>query len=462
MPDYDIAILGAGPGGYVAALRAAGLGAKVALIEATWLGGTCLNVGCIPSKAYLHLAELYETLNKQGGAFGIVAENLAVDFAKVVDHKDKVVKLNTGGVANMLKKRGVDVISGRGRLTAPGNISVALSDGTSRELTVGKTIIATGSTPTKFDFIPFDGKRVFTSDDVWDVRELPAHAMIVGGGVIGCEFASIFSGFGAKVTIVEMLDRILPLQDVDVSKELTKAFRKRRIKLHTGRKVDKMTVAGDAVTSTLDDGTEIVADLVLVAVGRRSNTADIGLEAVGVKTDRGVIVVDDRCRTNVKGVYAIGDCATTLQLAHVASRMGIVAAENACGHAASETFDVVPAAVFTHPEVGEVGITEAKAKEIGREVKVAKFPMMASGLAHAFGATEGFAKLVADPATGEILGASIVGQHAADIIHEVALAMRNELTVEEIAHTIHAHPTFSETVLETAEIWLDRPIHGPG
>ena len=461
MPDYDIAILGAGPGGYVAALRAAGLGAKVALIEAVWLGGTCLNVGCIPSKAYLHLAELYETVRRQGDAFGILADKLTVDFARVVDHKDKVVKLNTGGVASMLKKRGVQVIMGRGRLTAPGGLSIDLTDGSSRSLTAGKIILATGSTSTKFDFIPFDGKRVFTSDDVWDRRELPAHALIVGGGVIGCEFASIFSGFGAQVTVVEMLDRILPLQDEDVSKELTKAFKKRKVKLHTGRKVEQMTVDGETVQSTLDDGTEIEADLVLVAVGRRPNTDDIGLDAAGVQTDNGVIVVDERCQTNVANVYAIGDCATTLQLAHVASRMGLVAAENACGHEAAETLGVVPAGIFTHPEVGEVGLSETKAKEIGRDVKVAKFPMMASGIAHAFAATEGFAKLVADPVTGEILGASIVGQHAADIIHEVALAMRNELTVDEIALTIHAHPTFSETVMEAAEAWLDRPIHGP-
>jgi dihydrolipoamide dehydrogenase len=458
--DCSVAIVGAGPGGYVAALRAAGLGAKVVLIESTALGGTCLNVGCIPSKAYLHLAELYETLRRDGARFGITAERLGLDFAKVVDHKDRVVKLNAGGLADLLRKRGVEVVKGRGRLDGPKKLSITGPDGTSRSLTAVNVIVATGSVPVRFDFIPFDGRRVFTSDDVWDLRELPEHALIVGGGVIGCEFASIFGGFGAQVTVVEMLDRILPLQDEDVSAELTKAFRKRKVRLRTGCKVEQMTVDGAAVRSTLDDGTQITSDLALVAVGRRPRTEDLGLEEAGVKMDDGRIVVDEHCRTNVAGIYAIGDCAATLQLAHVASRMGVVAAENACDHEATETLAVVPAGIFTHPQVGEVGLTEAEARKQGRDVKVARFPMMASGVAHAYGATEGFAKLVADPATGEILGASIVGAHAAEIIHEIAMAMRNELTVDEIALTIHAHPTISETVHEAAETWLDRAIHG--
>jgi dihydrolipoamide dehydrogenase len=460
MADYRIAILGGGPGGYVAALRAAGMGAKVVLIERKWLGGTCLNVGCIPSKAYLHVAELVETLREKGAAFGIQADKLDLDFAKVVEHKDKVVKVNTGGVAALLKKRGVDVLTGSGRLTGDGAVAVELNDGTKRNLTAEHVVLAVGSRPTKFDFIPFDGRRIFTSDDVWDLRTLPGHALIVGGGVIGCEFASIFSGFGSQVTVVEMLDRILPLQDEDVSRELTRAFKKRKIKLHTGRKLASMAVEGERVAAKLDDGTAVEADLALVAVGRRANTEDLGLDVAGVKTDRGLIAVDDRCRTSARGVYAIGDCASPLQLAHVASRMGIVAVENALGHDTAEDLSVVPAGIFTHPEVGVVGLSEAEARARGREVKVARFPMMASGLAQAFAATEGFAKIIADPATGEILGASLVGQRAADIIHEVALAMRNELTVDEIAATIHAHPTFSETVLESAEAWLDRAIHG--
>jgi dihydrolipoamide dehydrogenase len=454
---YDVAILGAGPGGYVAALRAAMRGAKVCIIEEKYLGGTCLNVGCIPTKAMLHASDVfYQTLNAK--EFGINVTAPKVDEEVFMKRVGKVVKGLVGGVGFLLKKRGVEVISGRGKLTEKDTIVVETTNGT-KEVKARSIIIATGSVPVRPGFLPWDSDRLITTDEATTANTLPKSIIILGGGVIGCEFATVYSELGIETTVVEMLDSLVANLDTDICKATEKSLKKRNVNIITGTKLVSVNPQKDKVTAKLEDGSEVTAEKILVAIGRGANIENIGLEELGIKIENGIITVDDQCKTNIDNIYAIGDIAETMQYAHLASRMGIIAADNATGNNASDDRTVVPTGIYTHPEAASVGLSEIQAKKKCPNVKISKFPYTASGIAHAHGETEGMVKLLADPEIGEILGAVVIGQHATDVIQEIAIAMRNELTVEEIANTIHPHPTFTEAVGEAAEGWEGFPLH---
>jgi len=458
MSKYDVVVIGSGPGGYVAALRAAQLGKKTAVIERDAVGGVCLNRGCIPTKALAHAAEVC-SLARRGAEFGIVAENVSVDFAKVQAHKDAVVKKLTGGVGFLLKRSHVDVVAGTARLKGRKAVAVKLNGGGAETLEAEKIIVATGSEPARPKAIPFDGERIVTSDEALGLRRLPESVFILGGGYIGCEFASIFAQFGAQVTMVEMLDRLLPTLDADIAAEITKALKKQKVKVLVGTRMEGIQSGSSGVKATLSNGAALEADLALVCTGRRLLSADLGLEEAGVKVENGAIAVDEHCETSVAGLYAIGDVTGKLLLAHVASAQGIVAAEHAAGRNARVDYRCVPAAVFTSPEVGTVGMTEAEATAAGHKAKAARFPYQALGRAVAMGETAGFAKLVADEATGQVLGVHLVGPHASDVVAEGALAVALEATVRELAHGIHAHPTLPEALMEAARAWLGQGIH---
>jgi dihydrolipoamide dehydrogenase len=459
MADYDVVVLGGGPGGYVAALRAALRGAKVALIEENLLGGACLNVGCIPTKAMLHASDLFHHI-RRAAEFGLAADNPRVDGPAFMKRVPKVVEPLRSGIAGLLKARKVEVIRGRGRLAAAGTLAVKTAEG-DREVKGKAVILATGSRPARPSFAPWDSGRVMTTDEATTAADLPASVLVVGGGVIGCEFATVYAELGIPTTVIEMLPRLVPNLDEDVSKAILASLRKRGAAVHTGSKILEMKAGASGVQGRLENGQSVEAAAVLIAVGRAPNTQDLGLEAVGVRLENGVIQVDYRCRTNVPGVYAVGDCAEKLQYAHLASRMGIVAADNATGHEARDARTVVPIGVYTHPEVATVGVSQAEAEKGGRKVRVARFPYQASGMARAYGEPEGGVKLIAEADLGEVLGAVVIGPHATDVIQEIACAMRSELTVEELAITIHPHPTFVEAVGEAAESWLGLPLHGP-
>lgn len=462
MSKYDIAVLGAGPGGYVAALRAATLGARVCIIESTYIGGTCLNVGCIPSKALLHTSELFHQMT-ESEAMGIKCSNARLDYSQVMKRTRDIVGQLTGGVGQLLKARKVDIVMGRGRLKSADSIEVTADDGKTQTIQAENIIIATGSRVVRPQAFPFDGKYVVTTNETTTSDFLPDDILIVGGGIIGCEFATIYSELGRKVTVVEMLPTLCSGLDKDIATQISRSLKKRGVNVMTGSKITSMKLDGETVVAEIEGKSAVKAGMALVAIGRAPVIDDIGLEAAGVELDGRIIKVDDRCRTNVRGIYAIGDCACRYQFAHIASRMGIVAAENGCGHQASDDLRVFPSAVYTHPGVGSCGLSESQAREqYGDELKVAKFPLTASGMARAFGDTQGVIKIMALAKTGEIVGAVCVGPHSTDVIHEIVLAMKHELTIDEIAETIHAHPTFSEAVGEAAELWLGKAVHTLG
>ena len=454
---YDVAVLGAGPGGYVAALRAAMRGAKVCIIEEKYLGGTCLNVGCIPTKAMLHASDVFfKTVNAK--EFGINIGSPKLDESVFMKRVHKVVKGLTGGVGFLLKKRGVEVINGRGQLTSKDTITVETKNGT-QEVKGKSIIMATGSVPVRPGFLPWDNDRLMTTDEATTADSLPKSVLVLGGGVIGCEFATVYSELGIETTVVEMLDSLVANLDTDICKAVEKSLKKRKVKIMTGTKLVSVDAQKDKVTAKLEDGMEITAEKILVAIGRKPNIENIGLEELGIKTANGIILVDDHCRTNIDNIYAIGDIAETMQYAHLASKMGIVAADNATGNDTSDDRTVVPTGIYTHPEAASVGLSEMQAKKKCPDVKIARFPYSASGIAHAYAEAEGMVKIMAEPKHRVILGAVVIGQHATDIIHEIAVAMKNKLKVEDISNTIHAHPTFAEAVGEAAEVWEGLPIH---
>ncbi len=453
MSTYDVIILGGGPGGYAAALRASLRGAKVCCIEADKLGGTCLNVGCIPTKAMLHASEIYHQSN-HASAFGLNCSCAGVDGQEYMARVAKVVAGLRKGVEGLLKARKVDVLRGKGRLTAPDTISVETDDG-SEQVKANSIIIATGSSPARPGFLPWDSPRIMTTNEATTAESLPESVIIIGGGVIGCEFATVYTELGVETTVIEMLDGLVANLDAEASKIIARSLKKRGATVLTSSKIVSVKADDSSVTVETENGKTIKAACAIAAVGRIPNTEDIGAEDIGVELDGGIIRVDDRCRTNVDGVYAVGDAAETRQYAHLATRMGIVAADNATGNDARDDRAVVPAGVYTHPEVAAVGLTE----EQGENVRVSVFPLRASGIAHAYGEIDGQVKIVADTETGKILGSLVIGPHATDVIAEIALAMRHGLTVENIAETIHAHPTFAEAVLETSEAWLGLPLH---
>ena len=455
--DYDIIVIGSGPGGYVAAIRASQLGGNVALVEERELGGTCLNRGCIPTKALLESVHVLK-LAQRGEEFGVTLGDPAPDYPRMAARKDEIVARLRGGIGMLLKKNKVTVLTGRGKLLDKHTVAVT-ADGESTTITATSIILATGSEPLKLPGFPFDSQRVITSDDALTFTHIPASVIIVGGGYIGAEWAGIYSGLGAKVTVVELMDQLLPRSDTDLAKELFRVFKRSKMAIHLGTKVESVAVTENGVTCALSTGKELSAEVVMVCVGRTVNSAGLGLEDLGIKMDRTAIGVGADCRTSIPNIYAIGDVTAKLMLAHVASRQGIVAAECAMGHEATADLSAVPACVFTQPEIGSVGKSAQECADAGINYKEAKFSFMALGKAQAIGEAQGWAKIIAHADTGEVLGVHIIGPHASDIISEAALAMSMEATIEDIAHVIHAHPTLPEALMEAADNWLGKAIH---
>jgi len=457
MYDFDVIVIGAGPGGYPAAIRAAQLGKKTAIVEKEAFGGTCLNWGCIPTKTLIASAERYHHA-AHSEAFGVTAKSVAFDYAKMTARKAEVVAKLSGGVQALLKSNGVEMIKGSARFEGPNRLSVVQPDGVTRWLSAASIIIAAGSDSAMPGFLPKD-KRVMDSRAFLDLTELPKNLLILGGGVIGCEFACMAAALGTKVTVVEMLEDIVVVLDRDVRRVLRKRMESLGVALLTGAPLANIAVNRDKVVGTYKDQT-VEGDVLLVAVGRRPNTAALDLARAGVKVDeRGTLPVDAQGRTNVASIFAVGDLVTgSIQLAHAATQQGVVAAEADAGHK-SKVEKICPSCIFTSPEIGLAGLTEAKAQQLGRAVKTAVFPFAALGKAMAAGDTDGFVKWVCDPTTGQVLGAQAIGGHATELISEAAVAIRNQLTVDEVGNTIHCHPTLSEAWMEAAHAFHGSCIH---
>lgn len=460
--QYDVAIIGGGPGGYVAAIRSAQLGKKTVVIERAKLGGVCLNWGCIPTKALLKNAEYMHFLN-HASEFGFNIPNVEVDFPKVIARSREVAKTNSDGIDYLMKKNKVDVVYGNAELQDKNTILVNTKEGSST-ISATNIIIATGARPRMFPNIAVDGKHIITSTEAMILPNPPKSMIIIGAGAIGIEFAYFFNAFGAKVTVVEMKPTILPVEDEECSKELSRAFKKKKVELLTETKVVTAKSNGSGVDVLIEDkkGVQktITADIALNAVGVQGNIENLGLEKVGITVERGWIKVDKFMQTNIKNVYAIGDVAGPPWLAHKASGEGIVAAEHIAGNNPHGVdYTNIPGCTYCQPQVASVGLTEAKAKELGYELKIGRFPFKASGKARAIGETDGFVKLVIDAKYGEILGAHIVGVEATEMIAELGLARSLEATVESVLHTMHAHPTLSEAIMEAAADALGEAIH---
>src|SRR5438128_431130 len=463
--QFDVTIIGAGPGGYVAAIRAAQLGLKVALVEKDKrLGGTCGLRGCIPTKQLLMSAHIYEQM-QHAADFGVQASGIQLAFADVQKRKDKVVMKNAKGVEYLMKKNKVTVLKGTGRLALPGKVEVTGEDGKKETIQTKNIIIATGSVVRPIPGFETDGKQVVNSDHILELTEVPKSLIVMGCGAVGVEFASVYSRFGADTTIVELLPRLVPLEDEEVSKELERSFRKRGIKSQVDTKIEKMEKSekGVIVTGKTSKGeaVKLEAEMLLTAVGRMPYTEGLGLEKTKIKVEKGFIQTDEYQQTAEKGVYAIGDVVPTPLLAHLASKEGIVAVEHLAGQKNVQPINLrlVPSCTYCDPEIGSVGLTEAKARELGYDVKVGKFPFSASGKARIIGEEEGFVKIVSESKYDEVLGVHIIGPHATEILAEACVAMQLETTAEELRRTIHAHPTVSEAVMEAAEDVHKLAIH---
>ena len=446
----DLAVLGAGPGGYVAAIRAAKLGLKTVLIEKSQLGGVCLNTGCIPTKALHYVSGNIDEI-KKSGIFGINITDWNIDFQKVMERKDKVIAAQRKGIQFHLVKNNVEVISGNGKLIDTNKIMVNNEVGENIEITAKNIIIASGSTAKNIAPFDFTQEGILDNVKILSLKELPSSILIVGAGVIGCEFANIFATLGSKVTLIEALPSILSTEDEDVSKIIHKNFSKKGVNVYLNTMAQSLDIKDNKYICNLNNGESLAADKILVAIGRSPNTEDIGVENSGIVTDKGFIKVDSHLRTNVPSIYAIGDVIGGYLLAHVASKEGKIAAENISGKEIEMDYKVIPWAVFTSPEIGTVGLNEKQAAERNLDVRVGVFPFMSSGKAHISAETEGFVKIVSDETSGEILGAQVIGPRASDLIHEVAVAMKAEMTVEGLANAVYSHPTLSEAVMEAAE-----------
>jgi len=457
MSQVDVVVLGAGPGGYVAALRAAQLGASVCLIEKDVLGGTCLNRGCIPSKALIHSAELWKRV-QHGAVFGVVAGDARFDWAKAQGRKDEVVSAQVQGIKTLLQAAKVQVKTGTGRLVDSRTVKVA-QDGAEETVTGKAIILATGSEAARIPGIQIDGERVLTSTEALQMPALPKSFLIVGGGVIGMEFASMLSSLGTAVTVVEMLPQVLAMEDPMLVRVLQGALQKQGVTFHVNAKVEKVEASPAGVRVQIGGGTMLEAERVLIATGRSLNSRAIGLEAAGVATERGAILVNDQMETNVPGVYAIGDVTGLSLLAHVASMQGLAAAANATGGYGAMDYFAIPNCIYTDPEIASVGLSEVKAKEMGRAVKVGRFGFAALGKAMCIGETAGMVKVVADAQSDKVLGVGIVGPHATDLISEAVLAVRQGLTVRQVAETIHAHPTLPEAIAEAMHDVHGQAVH---
>ena len=455
MSDYDVVVLGAGPGGYVCAIRAAQLGLKTAIVDKEWLGGVCLNIGCIPSKALLKNAEVAHTLRERGKEFGFSFENLNLDYSVAVKRSRQASNRLTKGVGFLMRKNKVDVHMGTGKLTSRDTLTVTDDKGETKKLTAKNIVLATGASATVPSGWKIDGEQIVTYREAILQEKLPKSVVIIGAGAIGVEFATIWHSYGTEVTIVEMLPRLVPLEDEEISAELAKAYTKRGIKVLTGHRVEsieakkegvQIKVAGEAGEKTLE------AEQALVAIGFTPNVRDLGLEEVGVKvSDRGRVEIDDRMATNVPGIWAIGDVTGKLMLAHVGSAQGIICAENIAGvETITLNYEMLPRATFCQPQVASFGLTEAQAKERGYDVKIGRFPFQANGKALGLGEATGFIKLLSDSKYGEILGAHLIGPEVTELLPELTISQMMELTPAEIARNVHAHPTLSEVLMEAA------------
>jgi dihydrolipoamide dehydrogenase len=464
-PSFDITIIGSGPGGYVAAVRAAQLGLSTAVVEmAPAPGGTCLHWGCIPTKAMLHSAEVLETA-RHASTFGIrIPDGSSVDLDAMHAYKRKVVDGNAKGVEYLLKKNKVTYLAGRGKLAGPGKVQITPQSGDPYIVETSNTIIATGSVIRGLPGVEFDGKRIINSDHALYFEQLPKSMIVLGAGAVGVEFASIYRSFGCEVSVVELLPNLVPVEDVDLGKELARNFKKRGIDVHCDTRVEsvKTTKTGVAVQASKGGKSlELKAEVLLVAIGRRPLIEDLGLEGTGVRvSDRGFIEVDSMLQTGEPGVYAIGDVLATQALAHVASHEGIVAVEHAAGatpHAID--YNKVPSCTYCKPEVASIGLSEQAARDAGYDVAIGKFPFSAIGKAKILDETSGFVKIVTDKAYDEVLGVHIVGAHATELISEATAAVNLEATAESLFQAIHAHPTLSEAMGEAALAVHGRPIH---
>jgi len=470
--DYDLLVLGGGPGGYVAAIRASQLGLKTALVERETLGGVRLNWGCIPTKALIHNAEVLETLHT-AAEFGFSFENLTVDFSQAVKRSRDIVRRQTKGVAFLMKKNKIDVFNGHGVFVNAHTLRVGSSEYAQVEeehtVSAAHIILATGARAASLPGVEIDGERVIQYRDALLLKDLPKKLVVVGSGAIGMEFSYIYNTYGVDVTIVEMLDSLLPLEDAEVSAEVEKSFKKAGIRALTGTRSEKIEKSDSGVMVTVKnvasgETTAIEADKVLMAIGIRPNTDRLGLHATGVDANqRGFVEIDAHMRTNVGHIYAIGDCTGRLALAHVASAQGIVAAETIAGVETmpipAQRYRFLPRCTYCQPQVASLGLTESQARAEGHDVKVGKFPFMPNGKAQALGARTGFVKLISDAKYGEILGAHIVGPDATELLPEISLAQMMEITPAEIARNVHAHPTLGEALMEAAHGVEGHPIH---
>lgn len=465
--QFDVTIIGSGPGGYVAAVRAGQLGLKVAIIEKekdARLGGTCGLRGCIPTKALLNAAHLYDKASHFEN-FGLKVKGLEYDWTGIQKYKSDIVAKNSAGVTYLMKKNKVTVFNGFGKILSKGKVEVALADGKKETIETKNIIIATGSVVRPIPGFETDGKQVVNSDHILELTEVPKSLIVMGSGAVGSEFASVYHRFGTETTLVELLDRIVPLEDAEVSKELQRAFKKQGIKVETGLKLDKMEKGKKSVKvsgkNAKGETVTLEAEMLLVAVGRMPYLEGLGLENTKVKvSQRGTIEVNEYYETAEPGIYAIGDVVPTAQLAHLASKEGILVVEKIAGKKVEPIkLNLVPNCTYCDPEVASVGLTEAKAKEAGYDVKVGKFPFSASGKARILGETDGFVKIVAEKKYDEVLGVHIIGPHATELLAEACVAMALEITADELGRVIHAHPTVSESVMEAAEGVHDLTIH---
>jgi len=460
--EREIVVIGGGPGGYVAAIRAAQLGGKVTLIEKDTLGGTCLNRGCIPSKALLHSVEVLQSV-KEAGQYGIDVPSVSVDLARMMARKNRVVSQLVSGVGGLLSANKVEVIKGTARLKAGKQIEVNDAQGQKRTLQAQKIIIATGAKAIKLPIPGADSPTgIVPADSILNISAIPKSLLMIGGGVVGLEMTTILTRLGGKVTVVEMLPHVLPAEDEELTNIITKALQDDGVAVYTGAKVTKIEDApgGKLVTVVARDGEKkIEAEIVAIAVGYRPNTADLGLEEAGIAAVKGAIQANQRMETNVPGIYAVGDCIGKIMLAYIAMTEGEVAADNAMGKDTCMDYNVVPRCVFLMPELAAVGLTEADAASNGFKVKVGKFPFAANGMATILGERRGLVKIVTGEKTGQILGVHIVGPRATDLIAEATLAVKLELTAEELIATIHSHPSLSEAVREAALDVTGEMIH---
>ncbi|MBM4438364.1 MAG: dihydrolipoyl dehydrogenase [Actinobacteria bacterium] len=463
MPQQtDVGVVGGGPGGYVAALRAAALGARVTLIERDTLGGVCLNWGCIPSKALLRSAEVLQ-LAQRAAAYGVVTGDVRADFPAMVARKDRVVRQLVRGVQGLLEASGVTVMRGTARLAGAGALEVT-GNGTTDVVVAKALIVATGSSPARPPIPGIESAGVLDSTSALALAELPKHIVVAGAGAVGVEFATLFALLGCQVTLVEMLPAVVPNEDADISEAMRKILVQQGVTVHTATRIVsvKARQGGLQVELGTANGTSTVETThVLMATGRRPNVRDLGLEPAGVRFSPQGITVDAQLQTTAPGVYAIGDVTGKKQLAHVASHQGIVAAENALGHPAAFDDRAVPACTFTHPEIASVGLTEAEARTRHGDVAVGRFPFQALGRARAHGDTDGFVKIVAGARHGEVLGVHILGPAASDLISEGVLAIQLEATLDDLRAAIHAHPTFPEATAEAAWAAIGAPLHLP-